>query len=249
MIRNYATLWLGMLVFSLSLLAATAQIPLITNGDFESVTTTPWVLSANAIITAQSSLYRSPTHYLWLGDDNGTDTVYQTVTIPANATAAILSFYYNINTSETSGSPDTFTATIRNSTGTTILAPIGNWSNLNGTSPPGKPYNLQTYNLLSPVNFAGQTIRVYFTSVCTLTGTKTTNFRVDDVVAQATLPLTVQTSPASSKTSTSAVFNGTLNANGQNAITYFEWGTTTRLWKYSNTDNYIWIRHDYHGQP
>jgi RHS repeat-associated protein len=220
--KGFLPLWFVALI-SLFGFSAKSQTSLIGNGNFESGTT-PWVLSGGAIISSQASLYHSPTHYLWLGDDNGTDSAYQTVTIPANATTATLSFYYNINTSETSGSPDTFTATIRSSSGT-ILATVGNWSNLNGTSPPGSPYYLQTYNLLP--TFAGMTIRIYFTSVCTLTGSKTTNFRVDDVAMQATLPLTVQTSPASSITSTSAILNGTLNANGQNAISYFEWGTNT----------------------
>jgi hypothetical protein len=152
---------------------------LIVNGNLESGTT-GWTLSGGTTISTYASLYHSATHYLWFGDDNSTDVAYQDVAIPSTATSATLSFYYNINTSETSGTPDTFSATIRNTSGST-LATVGNWSNLNGTT--AGSYSQQTYNVLP---YAGSTIRIYFTSTCTLNGTKTTNFRVDDVSVQVT---------------------------------------------------------------
>ncbi len=185
---------------SLSLVPAKAT-ELIVNGNFESGST-GWTLSGGTTISTLGSFYHSATHYLWCGDDNGTDVAYQDVTIPGSATAATLSFYYNINTSETSGSPDTFSATIRN-TGGTVLATVGNWSNLNGTSP--GVYTQQTYNVLP---YAGQTIRIYFASSCTLTGSKTTNFRIDDVSVSVTTSTTYTITVSASPTAGGTVSGG-----------------------------------------
>ena len=146
------------------------------NGNFESGYTA-WTLSGMAEIAA-GGYPRSGTNYLILGGlENENDAAYQTITIPSAATAATLSFYYNISSIEDPGNIayDFFSATICNASNT-ILATVGSWSNVNQTAPGNPNYKNKTFNLLP---FAGQTIRIYFSSVND--GVYPTTFRVDDV--------------------------------------------------------------------
>src|ERR1700733_4159275 len=152
------------LLFNIS---ADAQTQFIVNGGFESGST-GWTLSGTpdgATVSSYGGLAHSGTYYLWLGGAVGeSDAAYQTITIPSTATAATFSFYYNINSSEPSTSAsDTFYAAVGNTSGT-LVAVLGEWSNLNGTSPGNPYYSQQTYNLLA---YAGQTIRIYFINTCT----------------------------------------------------------------------------------
>ncbi len=172
-----------LLVFA-SLLTAKAQIELIVNGGFESGSTM-WTMSGGAGYSSGPS--HSGNNFLYLGGAlNENDAAYQTITIPNTAASATLSFYYNIYSYEgTSFAYDTFSATIRNSSGT-VLATVGNWSNINQDPSPGNPYyHHQTFNLLP---YAGQTIRVYFSSVNDYSNP--TDFLVDDVSVQVTIATT-----------------------------------------------------------
>jgi hypothetical protein len=167
-------------LFLLSLFPALSQTELIVNGGFESGTSS-WTVAGGAGAYSQGGSARSGTNYLWLGGlENEVDSAYQTVSIPANATSATLSFYYNITSDEDlSGAYDTFTATIRNSGGS-LLATVGNWSNINQDTGPGNPYyHLATYNLLP---YAGQIIRIQIGSAND--ATFVTSFYVDDVSVQ-----------------------------------------------------------------
>ena len=154
--RWHGFVWSAVLASILTVSSFAAE--LITNGDFESGETgwTTW----GAVITNYASLYRSETHYLWLGrKNNATNAAYQTVTIPRGATAATLSFYFNINSDEvtTTFPYDTFYVTIRNTNGI-VLALVTNLSNLNSDPVPGTPYRLKTFPLLPYTN---QTILIY----------------------------------------------------------------------------------------
>ncbi|MGZ4963491.1 MAG: NF038122 family metalloprotease, partial [Limisphaerales bacterium] len=106
----------------------------------------------------------------------------QTVTIPLAISSATLSFYYNISSAETNTTAlDIFTATIQDTNGT-VLATVGNWSNLNRDPAPGNPnYHQQTFNLTA---YAGKTIRIAFASQNN--ATLITSFFVDDVTVQTT---------------------------------------------------------------
>ena len=162
----------------------TQTMNLIVNSDFESGSS-GWTLSGGAAITNFAGLYHSATHYLWLGGAiNEADLAYQMVTIPLNATAATLSFYYNINSLEgNTVAYDVFSATICDTNGT-LLETVGNWSNMDQDQGPGNPYYHQkTFNLLQ---FAGRTIGVVFASANN--SSRVTNFRVDDVSVQVTAP-------------------------------------------------------------
>jgi hypothetical protein len=66
---------------------------LIVNGGFESGWT-GWTLSGGASASVNGGFARSGTYFLWLGGAVGeNDAGYQATTLPANATAATLSFF------------------------------------------------------------------------------------------------------------------------------------------------------------
>ena len=80
-------------LFLLSAFSAVGQTELIVNGGFETATAPPWVVDGGADVYSQGGFAHSGTYYLWLGGlQNEVDSAYQTVTIPANATSATLSF-------------------------------------------------------------------------------------------------------------------------------------------------------------
>ena len=217
--------------------SAWAQTELITNGGFESGSSS-WVLSGGVSASSNGGFARTGTYFLYLGGAvNENDAAYQTITIPSNATAATLSFYYNINSLEGNSTAfDTFSSKIRNTSGT-VLATVGNWSNINQGSPGNPNYHQQTFNLLP---YAGLTIQIYFSSVND--STKVTNFRVDDVSVQVVVPTatppTVQTLAASLVTTTSAQMNGLVNPNGSSTTACFEYGTTTSYGAVTGSGNF-----------
>src|SRR6266550_2623999 len=161
-----------------SLSGAWAQTDLIVNGGFESGTSSGWSMSGGAGVYPDGGLANSGTYYLWLGGtESEVDAAYQTITIPGSATVATLSFYYNIYSDETTpGIYDTFSATIRDTSGG-VLTNVGNWSNLNQDP----YYHQKTFNLLP---YKGQTIRISFNS--TNDSILVTSFFVDNVSVQVT---------------------------------------------------------------
>ncbi len=101
-----------------------------------------------------------------------TDTLQQTVTLPAGITTATLSFWLHVDTAETSttNAYDTLTVQIRNASGT-VLATLATYSNLNANT----GYVQKTFDVSS---FKGQTIQVYL--VGTEDSSLQTSFVVDD---------------------------------------------------------------------
>ncbi|WP_018352995.1 M4 family metallopeptidase [Longispora albida] len=140
---------------------------LIGNGGFESGTT-PWTASSGVITNSASQAARTGSYKAWL-DGYGsahTDTLSQTVSIPAGCTTATFSFYLHIDTKET-GSTVYDRLTVQ--AGTTTLA---TYSNVNAAS----GYVLKTFSL---ANFAGQTVTLKFTGV--EDSSLATSFVIDDV--------------------------------------------------------------------
>src|SRR5207253_1882208 len=88
-----------------------------------------------------------------------TDSILQTVTIPAGKTSATLTFWLHIDTAETTTvtAYDTLKVQIRNSSGT-VLATLATYSNLNKNT----GYAQQSFNLNA---YIGQTIQVYLLGV------------------------------------------------------------------------------------
>jgi hypothetical protein len=142
---------------------------LLGNPGFETGSAAPWTSTAGVINpNGAGETSHSGTWYAWL-DGYGrthTDTLSQTVTIPAGCTATSFSFWLHIDTAETTTTTafDKLTITAN---GTTIAT----FSNLNHAS----GYTQHTYSLGS---FAGTTVTVKFTG--TEDSSLQTSFVVDD---------------------------------------------------------------------
>jgi len=136
------------------------------NPGFE-VGSAPWTATAGVIgAWTGTGAPRSGTRSAWL-DGYGfthTDTLQQTVTIPAGCTNSVLSFYLKISTSEGPGIAYDF-LTVK--VGSTTLA---TYSNLNVS-----PYTLRSFNVGA---FAGQTVTLLFTGTEDIS--LQTSFVIDD---------------------------------------------------------------------
>ncbi|HZX02376.1 M4 family metallopeptidase [Kribbella sp.] len=137
------------------------------NPGFETGTAAPWTASTGVVDNTTSQPAHSGTWKAWM-DGYGqthTDTLSQSVTIPAGCSATF-SFYLHVDTAETTTSSQYDTLTVK--AGSTTLAM---YSNLNAAS----GYSLKSFNLSS---FAGQTVSISFTG--TEDSSLQTSFVVDD---------------------------------------------------------------------
>src|SRR6185369_6018509 len=146
---------------------------LLLNPGFESGNVS-WVATTGVIDNSTGRPPRTGSWKAWL-DGYGTthtDSCYQTITIPAGAASATLSFYVRIDTAETTTTTqfDRLQIQIRN-TSNTVLATLATYSNLNANS----TYVLKTFDLSA---YRGQTIRVYFLG--TEDSSLQTSFVIDD---------------------------------------------------------------------
>ena len=156
---------------------STQQVERITNGSFSSGSS-GWTLGGDFWAGTNLTNFRTAPGYAAGGVDSGgypknraNGYMYQTVTIPSNATSATLSFWYYITSEEVSGYYDILKITISDSSGS-YLATVAVLSNTDkGTS-----YSQKTFNATS---YKGQTIRVNF--LATTDSTNATVFRIDDV--------------------------------------------------------------------
>lgn len=152
----------------------TSAVERIVNGGFESGSTS-WTATSGVISSTGTLPARTGTWRAWLNGYGAThtDSVYQTVSIPAAATSATLTFWLRVDSAETTttNAYDTLTVQVRNSSNT-VLGTLATYSNLNkGTSYVQRSFNLSAYK--------GQTIRVYFLGV---EGSQVaTSFLIDDV--------------------------------------------------------------------
>lgn len=146
----------------------------IVNGGFESGTAS-WTATSGVITSSASVAAHGGSWKAWMNGygSAATDTVYQSVAIPATATQASLSFWLDVITDETTTTQawDTLAVELRNSSNA-VIATLATYSNLNA---PGG-YTQKSFNLLA---YKGQTVRVYFKGV---EGSQVaTSFIVDDV--------------------------------------------------------------------
>ena len=147
---------------------------LLGNPGFETGSTSPWSTTSGVL---NSDTFSEPAHSgnydAWL-DGYGTqhtDTLAQTVSIPAGCKSAAYSFWLHVDSDNTSGAAqDTLKLQVLNSSGT-VLATLHTFSNLDA----GTGYSQFSYNL-SP--YIGQKITVKFTGV--ETGNGQTSFVDDD---------------------------------------------------------------------
>jgi Thermolysin metallopeptidase, catalytic domain/Thermolysin metallopeptidase, alpha-helical domain/Putative Ig domain len=144
----------------------------IVNGGFESGNA-PWTATAGVLGNTSGQTAHAGTRYAWL-DGYGTthtDTLSQSVTIPANCTASTLSFFLHIDSAETTTTTqfDKLTITAGGST-------LGTFSNLNKAG----GYTQRTFSV---GQFAGQTVTLTFTG--TEDSSLQTSFVVDDASLNA----------------------------------------------------------------
>jgi hypothetical protein len=155
----------------------TAQ-QLLGNPGFETGSLSPWTATAGVLASVDEGVpsYPSSDPYLaWLDGYGGahTDTLAQTVTIPATCKNATLSFWLFINSDDpTNKAYDTFTVQVLNSSGT-VLATLATLSNENE----GSGYVEHSYSVAP---YIGQTITIKFTGKETLGDGYDTNFFEDD---------------------------------------------------------------------
>jgi serine protease len=148
---------------------------LLGNPGFETGSAAPWTSTAGVINpNGAGETAHSGSWYAWL-DGYGTthtDTLAQSVAIPAGCTNTTFSFWLHIDTSETTTTTafDTLKVQVLNSAGT-VLSTLATFSNLNHIS----GYAQHTYSLGS---FAGQTVTLKFTGTEDIS--LQTSFVVDD---------------------------------------------------------------------
>ncbi|WP_203822133.1 M4 family metallopeptidase [Paractinoplanes ferrugineus] len=127
---------------------------LLGNSGFESGATT-WAQTSGVISTASgTNTPYAGSYFAWLNGYGAThtDTLSQSVTIPASCTNATLSFYLKITSSETSTTTAYDKLTVK--VGSTTLA---TYSNLNKATWAQKSFNLAAYK--------GQTVSISFSGV------------------------------------------------------------------------------------
>ena len=148
---------------------------LLTNGGFET-SASPWVGSGTGYFyTASGASPHGGTGYIYFGVNNSVSgQSYQTVTIPAAATAN-LTFWLNVTSSETTTTTayDKLFVEVRNTSGT-LLTTLATYSNLNKVAS-ASTYSQKSFSLAA---YRGQTVRVQFRS--TMDSSITSTFRVDD---------------------------------------------------------------------
>src|SRR5450432_943017 len=151
--------------------SATAQ-QLIVNPGFETGTATPWTLTAGVLNNSASEPAHAGAWDAWL-DGYGTthtDTASQTITIPATATSATLTFWLHIDTAETTTTTAFDVLSVQAISGTTTT--LGTFSNLNKAA----GYIQRSFSLNA---FIGKTVTIRFSG--TEDTSLQTSFVIDDI--------------------------------------------------------------------
>jgi hypothetical protein len=155
---------------------------LLGNPGFENGSTnpSPWTVTSGVIDSSSTKVSHSGSWKAWLNGYGAThtDTVLQTVAIPANATSANLAFWLHVDTLETSTTKayDTLQVQVRSSSGT-VLATLATYSNLNVIS----GYTQMSFDLAA---YKGQTIQIYL--IGSEDASLKTSFLVDDFTLNVT---------------------------------------------------------------
>jgi hypothetical protein len=146
---------------------------LLGNNGFESGSST-WSSTSGVITNSADESARTGSYYAWLVGYGSahTDTLSQSVTVPAACTTAALSFYLHVDTAETTTSTayDTLKVQVLNSSGT-VLSTLATYSNLNAAT----GYTQRSFSL---AGYTGQTVTLKFTG--TEGSTLQTSFVIDD---------------------------------------------------------------------
>ncbi|MFE5536057.1 M1 family aminopeptidase [Streptomyces sp. NPDC056492] len=206
----------------------------VANGGFESGTS-PWSQSQTSIITNRTGqAAHGGGSFAWL---NGvgrthTDTLSQSVTIPAGCSTATLTFWLHIDTAETTTSTkyDKLTAKI----GSTTLATYSNLDKNTG-------YAQKSFDVSA---FAGQTVSVAFT------GTEDSSLQTSFVVDDVALDTSGGTTPPGDSTRTPAAPSYTvdLSSNASGTVwTGHESASFTNASPTPLSEVYLRLWDNYHG--
>jgi hypothetical protein len=164
--------------------SSTLPSDILLNGDFESGVQewTEYSSGDYEIITNYYLWAYAGSWFAWLGGyDDGTDIIYQDVTIPANAVSASINFMYQIDTEETDPYVyDTMKVAIVDPSNNYTLKTLVTLSNLDANSDWASS---GTYDISQ---FAGQTVRLEFKAATDYA--LPTSFFVDDVSLSLTYP-------------------------------------------------------------
>ncbi|MER5756048.1 M1 family aminopeptidase [Streptomyces sp. NPDC002088] len=216
------------------LAAACTPAQVVTNGGFESGTS-PWSQSSTSVITNRTGqTAHGGTSLAWLNGvgSTHTDTLSQSVTIPAGCGTATLTFWLHIDTAETTSSTayDKLTAKI----GTTTLA---TYSNLNKNT----GYVQKAFDVSA---FAGQTVSVAFT------GTEDSSLQTSFVIDDVALDTSGDTTPPADSTRTPAApsYTVSLSSNTSGTVwTGHESATFTNASSTALSEVYLRLWDNYHG--
>jgi hypothetical protein len=227
----------------------------LVDGGFESATVssnsapgwtgTSSVTGHNTIVVGSGLAHAGNANGFFGSANSETDTLTQTFSIPSTSTAASLTFWVNIVTSETTTTTvyDTLKVEIHNSSGTLLATPL-TLSNLNATSDSntaGVYFKPAAINLAT---YIGQTIQLVFRAATDSTIPST--FRVDDVSValtggsgDTTPPTTSITAPANGAT-VSGTVSVTASASDNVGVTKVEFYLDGALQVTDTATPYTW---------
>ena len=160
--------------------SASVSRQLLGNTGFESGAAAPWNVSSGVLDSGAGEPAHSGSWKAWMNGYGAThtDSLAQTVSIPAGNTSATFKYYLHIDTAETTAvtAYDTLTVALYSSSGT-LLKTLATWSNLNAAT----GYSVHSNTLAA---YIGQTVTIRFTG--SEDSKNQTSFVLDD------LTLTVQ---------------------------------------------------------
>ncbi|MEV0095061.1 M1 family aminopeptidase [Streptomyces sp. NPDC050738] len=217
-----------------SVAAACTPAQVVTNGGFESGTS-PWTQSSSSVITSRTGQSaHGGTSFAWLNGvgSTHTDTLAQSVTIPAGCSSATLTFWLHIDTAETTSSTayDKLTAKI----GSTTLATYSNLNKATG-------YAQKSFDVSA---FAGQSVNVTFT------GTEDSSLQTSFVVDDVALNTSGGTTPPADSTRTPAAPSYTVSLSSNTAGTVWTGHESVAFTNASATpltEVYLRLWDNYHG--
>jgi len=161
-----------------------APVELIQDGGFEAGLPNPaWQTSSNVFSDILDDLPNPAPHggtwKAWMGGDNLIqETLAQTITVPSGVAGLKVSYWWRVDTSETSHPFDTLKVQVRDATG----SPLQTLETLTDGDA-GPTWQQSTFIV---TNYAGQTVQLAF--VAQTDDTNPTNFFVDDVSVVKTCP-------------------------------------------------------------
>ncbi|MBX7548104.1 M1 family aminopeptidase [Streptomyces sp. NPDC048665] len=214
--------------------ASCTPAQVVGNGGFENGASS-WTASSSGTITSRSGqTAHGGSSYAWLDGTGGThtDTLSQSVTVPAGCDRATLTFWLHIDTAETTSSVayDKLTAKIGGTT-------LGTYSNLDkNTGYVRKSFDVSAY--------AGQTVTLSFT------GTEDSSLQTSFVLDDIALDTSGGTAPPSDSTRTPAAPSYTVNLSSDTTGTQWTGHESVTFANASATalnEVYLRLWDNYHG--